>query len=246
MTTAEKLIKLNEGVEQVAECNEQLTQILAGTDTGAKGYYDYFWEKFFTTSRSELASIVDGVAVVNGEYFFSGKGWEDDIFKPPYPIKATYGYGMFYASGISDTVIDVDFSKATYMTLAFSQSLIKHIKTVDLSNSAQCNRIFFYSRSIETIERIVFAEKNASYTECFSMCEKLKNITADGIITKSISFSDSPLLTEASIRSIINCLSKDVAGQSLTLSKTAVNNAFTTDEWNSLAATRNNWTISLV
>lgn len=63
-------------------------------------------------------------------------------------------------------------------------------------------------------------------------------------------------LSKPSITSIINCLSTTTSGLTVTLSKTAVNNAFetsegvadgsTSQEWLNLVATKTNWTISLV
>jgi hypothetical protein len=77
-----------------------------------------------------------------------------------------------------------------------------------------------------------------------------------GVIGKDVSFGNSDKLTHDSIASIINTLSATTAGQSVTFSVTAVNNAFETSsgaadgstsaEWNALVATKSNWTISLV
>jgi hypothetical protein len=52
-------------------------------------------------------------------------------------------------------------------------------------------------------------------------------------------------LSKASITSIINCLSSTTSGLSITLSKTAVDNAFTAEEWAALENTKHNWTIAL-
>jgi hypothetical protein len=70
-------------------------------------------------------------------------------------------------------------------------------------------------------------------------CEGTLDITG-------LNLKDSTKLNKASIESIISVLSTTTTGLSITLSKTAVNNAFTTDEWNALIGTRTNWTISLV
>ena len=63
-------------------------------------------------------------------------------------------------------------------------------------------------------------------------------------------------LSKESIISIINALSDTTTALTVTLSKTAVNNAFetakgnadgsTSEEWAALIATKQNWTISLV
>ena len=57
-------------------------------------------------------------------------------------------------------------------------------------------------------------------------------------------------LTRASIENIINHLSDNVSGKTLTLSKTAVNNAFpdtgNNADWGALVMAHQNWIISLV
>ena len=77
-------------------------------------------------------------------------------------------------------------------------------------------------------------------------CIELRNITFSGTIGKDIDFQKSTKLTKASIESIINALSSTASGVTVTFSQIAVNNAFSTDEWNALIATKPNWTISLV
>jgi hypothetical protein len=56
----------------------------------------------------------------------------------------------------------------------------------------------------------------------------------------------SPKLSKASIESIINALSSTTSGLTVTISKTAKEAVFTTEEWATLIATKPNWTISLV
>lgn len=82
----------------------------------------------------------------------------------------------------------------------------------------------------------------------FDNCKALEDIEfMPNTINISItSFPQSSKLTKASLTSIINGLNADVTGQTLTLSKTAVNNAFTDAEWEALVATKTNWTISLI
>ena len=89
----------------------------------------------------------------------------------------------------------------------------------------------------------------------FTGATALKNITVEGPIAYSISFKDCPLSKE-SILSVFNALSDTITGMTLTLKLLAVNTAFetsegaadgsTSEEWNTLIATKSNWTISLV
>ena len=91
-------------------------------------------------------------------------------------------------------------------------------------------------------------------TLSFGTARSLKDIEfVENSINMSIDFQYSTNLTTASLTSIINGLNADVTGQTLTLSKTAVNNAFGididdvwtwTDEWNILRDSKSNWTFS--
>ena len=80
----------------------------------------------------------------------------------------------------------------------------------------------------------------------FQNCTALKHLIAVGTIAVSLDIHWSTGLTKASIESIVNALSTTTSGLSVTFSKTAVNNAFTDEEWATLANTRSNWTINLV
>lgn len=80
----------------------------------------------------------------------------------------------------------------------------------------------------------------------FNGCSALENIEfVANTIKISISFSPCTKLSKASIESIVNGLNSDVTEQTLTLSKTAVNNSFTDTEWEALKNTKSNWTINL-
>ena len=74
---------------------------------------------------------------------------------------------------------------------------------------------------------------------------EIEEVAFEGIIGQDIDFQSCPL-NKASILSIVEHLSTTASGKTLTLKQTAVNNAFTTQEWNTLIAPKSNWTISLV
>ena len=117
-------------------------------------------------------------------------------------------------------------------------------------NGNQKYAIFVGSTKLKTIPNLIVDEKNALSPNgtypMFHQCSALENITFEGTIGKNIDFKDCKLLSRESIENIGSCLSGTATGQVVTLSSTAVNNAFTTDEWNVLIADKTNWTISLV
>lgn len=167
--------------------------------------------------------------------------WRDICYNPIYPfIGITNAANMFNSCNIVDTKVPVDLTA--------------------IQSSNNMNGVFAYSTALVTINKLIVTE-NTVYTNWFPYCSKLSNITFEGTIGKSIDLSASKVLTKASIENIVSCLSETATGQTLTLSKTAVNNAFKTStgaadgstsaEWIALITPKSNsynglWTISLV
>ena len=150
--------------------------------------------------------------------------WENENYKPKYRIYSTntsMNY-VFQNARIENTLVDVDFSGTT-----------------------TCAYVFGYCSRLHTIPKLIVAEQN-TFTMAFQACRALVNLTVEGKFGNSIDLQWSTLLSKASITSVVNALSTTKTGLSLTLSQTAVDNAFTADEWNALAATRPNWTFAFV
>ena len=90
----------------------------------------------------------------------------------------------------------------------------------------------------------------------FKNCDGLEEIEVEGDISASIDFQYSTKLNAQSIVSIIEALDISVTGQTLTLSKTAVDSMVfpvtseqsgdTYSDWGLLVGQKYNWTISLV
>ena len=138
---------------------------------------------------------------------------------------------------------DINWSTAIascYATFAYAR--VSHLGVVDLSRA---NHTQFFNNSTElvTIDEVKL-NPSASYDN-FGNCPKLANIKFGNNLVKSISFSSCPL-TKASIENVIEHLDDNVTGYTVTFKKTAKESAYTTDEWNSLIATKPNWTFSLV
>lgn len=162
---------------------------------------------------------------VNYYFAFSYGKYTDKNYKPKYDIKCssgtTSGQCMFYnASGITD------------------------IKVAIYANSNSLAQAFSGCTSLVTIPKIVSKETTV-YTTTFYNCPNLENITFEGVIGKTISFSASPKLTAESLVSVVEHLSDDVTGQTATFKQAAVDNAewSATDyaSWDELKATKPNW-----
>ena len=185
-------------------------------DAGKKSEYDRFWDNYQEYGNRTF-------------YFgaFSGWGWADETFAPKYPIickasgSVTY---MFGQSNITDIYVPiiVDYSVGSLTTMFINASKLKTIRELNI---------------VETLR----------FSNTFDNCHTLENITITGIIGQNgLNFQWSTKLSKASIENIISCLSTTTSGLTVTLSKTAVDAAFTETEWETLIATKPNWTISLV
>ena len=171
---------------------------------------------------------------------FSFYLWNDKTYNPKYPFKIANCNAMFSGNtGITDTKVPLDFR----------------------GNKGQIYYVFENAKNLVTINKIILDETNQTFSRWFNNCTSLKNITFEGTIGKNIDFQYSPLLSKASIENIVSCLSTTATGQTLTLSLTAVNNAFetssgaadgsTSQEWINLITPKSNtydglWTITLV
>lgn len=159
-------------------------------------------------------------------YAFYGNMWTDDIYEPIYPFIVSNGYGMYHGSYITDVKLPIEFS-----------------------NTSVQNQNMFNTTRIITIPLLKVTENNTFASNMFTNATGLKNITFDGVIANSLTMGTCAKLSKASIQSIFDCLSSTASGVTLTLSTTAVNNAFsggsTGTEWLNLVSTKPNWTISL-
>ena len=124
-------------------------------------------------------------------FAFAGPSWTDETFKPkyPFPTFSVTGY-MFSFSGISTIEHDLDMSA--------------------INNAAQ---IFTGCSKLKRIKSIRFKEDATAVTNPFASCTSLSDITINGRVGFSISFSGCPL-TYTSLASIINSLT-DFSGTSV-------------------------------
>jgi hypothetical protein len=146
----------------------------------------------------------------------------------------------------------LDTSKATVLSNAFAYcgAIIKELPTIDCTGLTASTQVFRDGYDgLSTIEKVIVNE-NTTFDRWFYYTN-IKNITFEGVIGQNLDISykeqnsKKSWLSADSIRNIIEHLSDTASGKTLTLSNTAVNNAFTTDAWNALIATKSNWTITL-
>ena len=159
--------------------------------------------------------------------------WPDEIYNPKYPIYSTKSsmISCFQNAAITNTKVDIDISK---------------------TNTA--NGMFTFCK-VRTIPKLIVSEKVTVET-MFSSCNTLEDLTVEGYFGTSITFASCTKLKKPSIVSVINALSPNKNGLTVTLSLASVQKAFETSEgandgntsaeWKTLTDTKTNWTISLV
>lgn len=217
MSIAEKLTTVAENQQRVYDAGYS-----AGQQAGGGGYD----EGFEAGRQAEYNDFWDAFQTRGGMdylYGFAGAGWTDKTYNPKSDIKLLYNAQMMYSyARITNTKITIDASAIT----------------------TNCAYVFANCSTLVTIPKLIVSATTPMSANWFEGCTSLVNITIEGVVARNISFKDSPL-SRASIENVIAVLSNSVTGQTVTFKRTAVEAAFTTDEWNALVATKSNWTIAL-
>ena len=239
MSIEEKLITIAENQEKVFD---------AGYEKGKAEidhYYDFFWDNY-----------QDGGERIQYANAFAGLGWTYATLYPKYDIKPTgTSYNMFMYCGfegdlaqrLEDCGVVLDTSKAPILYSMFANAgKITRVPRIDVSSSPNSNGLFSYCGKLETIDTLVVNKKTTNLSNAFVNCGALTNITIEGEIATNVDLRFSPLLSQDSITSILDALSKTATGQTITLSKTAVENAFDTTTWKSITDGLPNWTFTLI
>jgi hypothetical protein len=224
-----------------------------GQEVGRKAEYDAFWD-----------AVQQNGTRTNYNFGLCGTHWTKKTFRPKYPIRPEgmnncFAYWYTY---ISNDLIDfrecceLDTSQATSMSSAFCYSpLIYALGVLDCRSCNSLANAFTDNANLTIIEKII-VKASISYNNAFNNVPALEEIRFEGEIGRDINFQWSTKLSKASIISIINTLSTTTSGLTVTLSKTAVDVAFydeadggrlgsETQEWETLAQSKSNWTISL-
>ncbi len=187
-----------------------------GYSEGTQDAYDRFWDAYQDYGKRTDYSY--------GFY----KWWNDSNYNPKYPIvcEGTL-YNTYYNTGIADTKVDIDITQATGTSGFFNS----------------CS-------SLITIHKLKVSENTVLASNTFAWCTALKNIVIEGKIGQNnVDFHWSTKLSADSLGSIIGCLSESATGLTVTLPSTARANydaVYGEGSWDTLVATKTNWTIAYV
>jgi hypothetical protein len=105
-------------------------------------------------------------------------------------------------------VSQIDMSNVLYCFGMFTNCTnLKTISSLNLSSSKSVNNMFQNCISLQTIEKLDFSNSKVFPLQPFTNCPSLQNITfEEECIYGTLSFHDSPLLSDDSIQSIIDGL----------------------------------------
>ncbi len=192
MSLAEKLQTIAENEQRVFD---------AGKAVGKQAEYDTFWTIYQTSGKRS-----------DYRYAFSNHGWNNITYNPKYPVVPVSAEGMYFLSSL-DEIANVDTSKLTSAPKMFYYAKAKALGEMNLS---KCTNLEYWcsdAKSLVSIDKIISSEITAWHNTSFDRCTALTHVIFEGTIGKSISFSDSPLLTTGaegettnSVQSIIDAL----------------------------------------
>ena len=211
-----------------------------GIEQGKQAEYDAFWDAFQDNgNRTNYVNV------------FSGNQWNNATFRPKYSIVPTsHGVASIFQSNAyeGDLVelceqqgITIDFSNCVEFAHVFYGTNFTHIGVVDARKATRFYYVFNYSRNLKTIDKVISAE-TTPYNSSFYDLRALEEIRFEGTIGVALDIALSPLLSNASVQSIIDAL-KDLTGataQTLTFHAT-VGAKLTQEQKDAVSA--KNWTL---
>lgn len=195
-----------------------------GIVIGKEQQYDLFWDAFQQNGTKTYYSHV-----------FRSEQWNEITFKPKYPIRPIHAaymlYSSLFAGDLTQNVI-LDFSRCENITYCFYNAPnITRIGEVDARMVGDFSYVFSYCTRLEKIDLVRLKNDGSQgMTATFNGCYALKDVLFDGTIGQTVSFQNCTSLSKDSITSIINALSSSVSGNSVSLSKDAVIEAFRSGE----------------
>ena len=222
----------------------------AGAAKGTEDLLDSFWEKYQDKGKRTY---------YNGAFSYM----TDEVFKPKYAIKPKQARYLFMFSRMTGSLPDrlkelgitMDLSYESSAMETFSNTGWTNVGEIYMPNATSGYGTFAYSVNLKVIEKLTFSD-SFTWNSTFASTKLQKLIMGSKITKNGFDVQWSTALSKESIESIINALSDTTSGLSVTLSKTAVDNAFETTlgaadgsqsaEWTTLEGTKTNWTISLV
>lgn len=222
-------------------------------DAGKKAEYDRFWDEF-----QQNGNKTDCL------YMFAGVAWNAETFKPKYKIYPERANQLFIRSEnlkislpehLASLGVELDFSRCVAASELMSYSGIYEIGKIDARALGSMNYVFSAAQNLKTIEHLILKDDGTQgFNEAsFRYCYALENIKVSGVIGQSgMNLQWSEKLSAESIISIVEHLSDTATGKTITFSQAAIDTQFgfineqgIPVTWDSLVATKPNWTFIL-
>ncbi len=228
---------------------EKLSAIAANEEkvfgAGKTEQYNTFWDNFQQNGNHRTYS-----------HAFKGVGWNDNTFKPKYDlIFDEWDNYVFHYSDITDLKSIIEKHGITFDTSAvkgftswfYGSKKLMYLPPIDMAGATACLNMFGYCSALKEVDLSNLSGDVQGHNTVFQYCGELRELRLTNCVfgTDGWDFRWSTLLSKESIEGIINSLSQTTAGLSITISKTAKENAFSDEEWASIISTRPNWTVVL-
>lgn len=147
-------------------------------------------------------------------YCFYSAAWNDTNFVPKYDFVPTQASSMFQGVSITDlrqrlldAGVQLDLSDCNNLQSTFQSSAITTLPVIDTTAAARLSTTFANADRLHTIERLILKQDGSqTFSNPFVGASALAHIEIAGRIGSDLSFAASPLLTEASLASILAAL----------------------------------------
>lgn len=133
--------------------------------------------------------------------------------------------GTKFAKSTWETNPKIDYSKITDFDGFFSNcSNLREVTNLDTSNGTNFINMFCDCYSLETIDKLNLSNCVYNHYWMFNFCSQLKNLTIEGTInyTDILDLSYSSLLTEQSIKNVLNAAKKSTNCNNIKFGKTFI------------------------
>ena len=264
MSITDKLTQIAENQQRVYDAgyNKGKTESENNEDAYNAGY-----EEGYEISKQDFASILDNNGtrkifnnmfggcsqMVEAPLLDTHNGVEfNSTFKDCTNLVTVPENGMFQSCSNLENIPIINTAKdvSIYATFRFCS------KIKEITGTSRWTTLAYSFEGCKLLERI-----NATLVDCdaysFNSCDTLKEVTfeEESISNRNAQLRHCKLLSKNSIISVINGLNSSSSGGTLSLSLTAVNNAFetvvgladgsTSQEWLALIDTKRNWAMTL-
>jgi hypothetical protein len=207
MSVKEKMTAIADNIRSKTGGTEALT--LDDMVSGVNEVYEAGKTKERSDFWDDYLSFPQGYNLL---YWFAGGGWKKSNFKPTkdFYVCSQMFYCHNYGNGenaydlathleeLGVKITHVFNTREAFYSSRFTR--IPELNCTDISQNATTYRTFYECAYLTTIDKIIIDNDGSRLFEnSFYKCNQLKNITFEGVIGQTISFSSSPLSVESMV-----------------------------------------------